>query len=86
MRASANSGWSDDLHGVSKEFATYGKGQKLGEDWYEVHPGVAMFFYDEESIAREFAGFGLIEVSKIEEPLSNGSKGPFLNVICAPTG
>lgn len=45
-------------------------------------PGVKMFFYDETSIRREFAPFGLVEISKIDEPMSHGSTRPFLNVLC----
>jgi SAM-dependent methyltransferase len=66
---------------ISKDFEMYGKGQKLGEDWYEIHPGMKMYFYDEASIQREFAAFGSVEISKIDEPV-NGTMRPFLNVIC----
>lgn len=70
---------------ISKEFEMYGKGEKLGEDWYETHPGVKMFFYDAESIKREFGPLGPVEFSKINEPMSHGSTRPFLHVICEPT-
>jgi SAM-dependent methyltransferase len=69
---------------ISKEYGMYGKGQKLGEDWYEVHPGVPMFFYDVESIQREFGPLGRVEVTHISEPMANGSTAPFLNVLCEP--
>lgn len=69
---------------ISKEFEMYGKGQKLGEDWYEIHPGVKMFFYDEDSIRREFEPVGRVEISKIDEPTGHGSALPFLNVVCQP--
>jgi cyclopropane fatty-acyl-phospholipid synthase-like methyltransferase len=67
---------------ISKEFDMYGKGVKLGDDWYETHPGVKMFFYDEASIRREFAPFGVVEVCKVDEPMGHGSTRPFLNVFC----
>jgi hypothetical protein len=67
---------------ISKEFDMYGKGVKLGEDWYETHPGVNMFFYDEASIRREFGAFGGVAIAKVDEPMGNGSTRPFLNVIC----
>lgn len=67
---------------ISKEFDMYGKGVKLGEDWYETHPGVKMFFYDEVSIAREFGPFGVVEIAKVDEPIGHGSTRPFLHVIC----
>jgi SAM-dependent methyltransferase len=66
---------------ISKEFEMYGKGQKLGEDWYEIHPGVKMFFYDAASIRREFEPFGEVEISTIDEPMGNDSTRPFLNVL-----
>jgi len=70
---------------ISKAFEMYGQGPKLGEDWYEVRPGVKMFFYDDDSIRREFGPLGLLEISKIDEPTLHGGTLPFLNVICAPT-
>lgn len=66
---------------VSKDFETYGKGQKLGEDWYETHPGVRIFFYDAASIRREFAPYGPVEFSNIDEPMAHGSTRPFLHVV-----
>jgi len=70
---------------ISKDFEMYGKGQKLGEDWYEIHPGMKMYFYDDTSIQREFGAFGQVEISKIDEPMTNGTMRPFLNVLCMPS-
>jgi SAM-dependent methyltransferase len=70
---------------ISKDFDMYGKGEKLGEDWYEIHPGMRMYFYDDTSIQREFGAFGPVEISKIDEPMPNGIMRPFLNVICKPS-
>lgn len=67
---------------ISKQFEMYGRGVKLGEDWYETHPGVKMFFYDEASIRREFGPHGRVDIEPIDEPLHDGSTRPFLNVIC----
>lgn len=67
---------------ISKAFEMYGKGQKLGEDWYEIHPGMKMFFYDEASIQREFGPFGRVEIATIDEPMHDGKTRPFLNVFC----
>lgn len=68
---------------ISKDAPMYGQGPKLGEDWYEIHPGLRMFFYDSESVEREFAAYGLVEQSRLDEPLHNGSSFPFINVVCA---
>jgi SAM-dependent methyltransferase len=69
---------------ISKEFEMYGKGVELGEDWFEIHPGVKMYFYDAASIAREFGSFGEVEILKIDEPMHDGSTRPFLHVVCDP--
>lgn len=67
---------------ISKDAPMYGQGPRLGDDWYEIHPGMKMYFYGAESVEREFGDFGLVEQSKIDEPLHNGSSFPFINVVC----
>jgi SAM-dependent methyltransferase len=67
---------------ISKSFEMYGKGTELGEDWYEIHPGVKMFFYDDDSIRREFGSHGLVDIVPIEERMHDGSLRPFINVFC----
>jgi SAM-dependent methyltransferase len=67
---------------IAKNAPQYGQGTKLGEDWYEVHPGVPMFFYDAASIERDFGPYGLVEHSVIEEPRHDGSRLPFINIVC----
>lgn len=65
---------------VSKEAPMYGQGVKLGEDWYETGPGMRLFFYDEASIERELGGLGPISITKVDEPMPDGSLRPFLHV------
>jgi len=67
---------------ISKDAPMYGQGPRLGDDWYEIHPGMKMYFYDADSVEREFGNYGLVENSKIDEPLHNGSSFPFINVVC----
>jgi SAM-dependent methyltransferase len=67
---------------ISKQFEMYGKGTQLGEDWYETHPGMRLFFYDERSIQREFSGFEGIAITRVDEPMHDGSTRPFLHVTC----
>jgi SAM-dependent methyltransferase len=67
---------------ISKDAPMYGQGPRLGEDWYEIHPGMKMYFYAATSVEREFGAHGLVEHSKLDEPLHNGSSFPFLNVVC----
>ncbi len=66
---------------ISKHAPMFGVGPKLGEDWYERLPGLPMFFYDDDSVRREFGASGLVEISEIDEPSHAGSL-PFLNVLC----
>jgi SAM-dependent methyltransferase len=67
---------------ISKRAPMYGRGTRLGDDWYETHPGVQLYFYDAESIERELGPHGLVEVSEIDEPAHGGSTLPFLNAVC----
>jgi SAM-dependent methyltransferase len=67
---------------ISKKAPMYGQGPKLGDDWYERLPGLPMYFYDSESVQREFGAYGLLEFSEIDEPSGGGVTLPFLNVIC----
>lgn len=67
---------------ISKKAPMYGQGPKLGDDWYEIHPGSRMYFYDADSVERELGRHGLVEQSELDEPLHNGSSFPFINVVC----
>jgi len=67
---------------ISKDAPMYGQGSRLGDDRYEIHPGMKMYFYDANSVEREFSDYGLAEQSKIDEPLHNGSSFPFINAVC----
>jgi SAM-dependent methyltransferase len=67
---------------ISKAAPMYGRGTRLGDDWYEILPGVKMYFYDTDSVEREFGPQGLVECSEIEEPALSGGSLPFFNVIC----
>ena len=68
---------------ISKKAPMYGQGPRLGDDWYERLPGLPMYFYDADSVRRDFGGFGLREVVELEEPGHGGSL-PFLYVACRP--
>jgi SAM-dependent methyltransferase len=67
---------------ISKDAPMYGKGRKLGEDYFEIMEGVKMFFYDSESVKRDFGDVGLVDVSEILEPHKNAEgKPPFLFLV-----
>jgi SAM-dependent methyltransferase len=67
---------------ISKKAPMYGQGPRLGDDWYERLPGLPMYFYDADSVKREFGPYGLIDFSEIDEPAGDGATLPFINVIC----
>ena len=67
---------------ISKAAPMYGRGTKLGDDWYEIMPDVKMYFYDSDSVGREFSSCGLLEFSEIDEPALSAGSLPFINVVC----
>jgi SAM-dependent methyltransferase len=67
---------------ISKKAPMYGQGARLGEDWYERLPKLPMYFYDANSVRREFGPYGLVEFSEIDEPVHGGATLPFINVVC----
>jgi hypothetical protein len=54
---------------ATKESGLYGMGKILSKDRFEIAKGLKVFFYDADSVKKEFTGFGLIECSDIEEPV-----------------
>lgn len=54
---------------TSKKTELFGKGRYLSKDRFEIEPGLKVFFYDSDSIVREFSPFGLVEFREIEEPV-----------------
>ena len=52
---------------ITKEAQTFGQGNLISKDRYEQFGGVKMFFYDTESIQKEFADFGLYQIDEIME-------------------
>ena len=67
---------------ISKKAPMYGQGKQLGEDWFERHPNLPMYFYDDQSVKREFGPYGLLEFSELDEPAGEGVSFPFIYVIC----
>jgi len=52
---------------VSKQFPNFGKGKFLEPNRYETQPGVRLFFYDGDSIQKEFSSYGLISYELVSE-------------------
>lgn len=67
---------------ISKKAPMYGKGPRLGDDYYERLPGLPMYFYDADSVRREFGPHGLFESFETAEPMHGGGSLPFINVVC----
>lgn len=59
----------------------YGKGKQLDKDYYEIMDGVKMFFYDSESIKKDFNQYRLVQVSEIDEPNKNMANKPSINFL-----
>lgn len=64
---------------ITKEAQTYGKGKFISKDRYEIFEGVKMFFYDKESVHKEFDKFGLFEIIELDESF------PFFFIKCKKT-
>jgi hypothetical protein len=63
----------------------FGIGKQLSKDRFEIMKGIKMFFYDSDSLQRDFGKYGLIELSEIIEPNKNMENKPpliFTTVKC----
>jgi SAM-dependent methyltransferase len=47
----------------------YGSGKYLSKDRFRIPDGLSVFFYNEESIVREFSPYGLSSYEEIDEPV-----------------
>jgi SAM-dependent methyltransferase len=54
---------------ASIQLNLYGTGTYISKDRYNVSKGLKVYFYDDESVANEFAGFGLQKYTDIAEPI-----------------
>ncbi len=70
---------------ISKKAPMYGQGRQLGEDWYERLPNLPMYFYDADSVRREWGPYGLVECSEFDEASPPGESLPFINAVCSKT-
>jgi SAM-dependent methyltransferase len=70
---------------ISKNDQAYGSGKKISKDRFKTPHGVSLFFYDKESIGKEFSRYGLSGAEEINEPLNNPGNHPsrkFWQIIC----
>lgn len=61
---------------ISKHDVTYGEGEKLSEDRFLTKHGAKLFFYDSDSIEKEFGHYGLVEAKEVDEPAKNRGNRP----------
>ena len=61
---------------ISKKDSLYAKGKPVSKDRFEVMKGAKLFFYDSDSIKKEFKKYGLMDFSEIDEPMKFNSNHP----------
>lgn len=70
---------------ISKKAPMFQKGTRISRDRYETLPGVRIFFYDADSVRREFGAYGLVDCTEIVEPNNHAKDAPplkFLMIRC----
>ena len=74
---------------VSKRYTKlYENGKPVSKDRFQIQNGLDVFFYDPETIVKEFGRFGLVEYTEIEEPVKhipNEEPMKFWMVVCRKT-
>ena len=66
---------------VSKKASIYGSGKQLSSDRFQIFKGLKVFFYDSDSVKREFGKYGLMEFSEMDEPIKHKVDEPPLKCI-----
>lgn len=70
---------------ISKSTAAYGQGEKIDEDTYLTPHGATIFYYDANSVGKEFGDYGILEAKEINEPvknIANKSSQRFWRITC----
>jgi SAM-dependent methyltransferase len=71
---------------VSKGYTKlYGNGKRISKDRFRIQNGLDVFFFEEDSVVREFGKLGLVEYREIDEPLKhmvNEEPMKFWRVVC----
>jgi len=70
---------------VSKNYKMFGQGKLVSKDRFRIQNGLDVFFFDQDSVEREFGKLGLIEYREIEEPVKhmpNEDPMKFFQVVC----
>ncbi len=61
---------------VTKKAHIYGQGKLISKDRFEIFDGIKMFFYDRDTIDKEFGNAGLVDVIEVEDVY------PFFLITC----
>lgn len=71
---------------VSKEYANlHNDGKRISHNRYRIQNGLEVFFYDLDSVKKEFGKFGILESCEIDEPVKHlPDEAPmrFWRVVC----
>jgi SAM-dependent methyltransferase len=70
---------------ISKLDYRFGQGKEISKDTFETWPGLNLFFYDSDSIEKEFSNHGLMNAEVLNEPLKDSGDKPaqrFWYIIC----
>ena len=70
---------------ISKTDSQYGEGNEICKDTFETRHGVTLFFYDSDSMKKEFGKYGMVEAIEIQEPAKNSGDRPsrkFWQILC----
>lgn len=74
---------------VSTQASMYGTGRQLSTNRFEIKKGLNVFFYDMESVKKEFNPYGLVECYEMDEPIKHMENEPPLKcifVVCRKVG
>jgi hypothetical protein len=70
---------------IAPEDFRYGQGKEVSKNTFEMPYGVTLFFYDSDSVERDFGKYGLIESTIISEPTQDTNDVPkqrFWYIVC----
>ncbi|MBI9069049.1 MAG: class I SAM-dependent methyltransferase [Salinivirgaceae bacterium] len=54
---------------ISKKTPMYGSGKQISSDRFKMPNGLNVFYYDSDSVEKEFENYGLVEYLEIQEPI-----------------
>ena len=56
---------------ASKKMEMYAEGRFISKNRYKIKKGLNVYFYDQDSVEKEFLNFGLVEYREFEEPIKH---------------